>query len=104
MPLFGKYIPDGSLSQTTPKTLLNLNLLGVLLAKPQNISQAIIQISSGRENVYHLNDVIPGGAKIIRIDSDKVLLLQNGRIEKLSLPKSPLRFEEHLESLEFEDP
>lgn len=90
-PLFGDYIPSSAQnSAEIPKTMLNLELIGILKASmPQN-SQALIRVADNEEKLYFINDPLPGGAVLIRVLDNAILLKRNGKIERLTLPKEAL--------------
>jgi type II secretory pathway component PulC len=101
-PLFGNYIPKSNDKNAIPQTLLNIKLVGVLKASQKRFSQVTIQIAGGKEKNYSLGDILPSGAKIIRIYDDGALLLRNGQVERLSLPIPPLPKANQTKPLEFE--
>jgi general secretion pathway protein C len=100
-PLFGDYLAIQQ-TQDIPNTMLNLSLVGILKATDPNDSQAWIKVGSSDEKLYYLKDSLPGGAQLIRILDDAVLLRRNGQIERLSLPKNTLNTDAHEAPLQFE--
>ncbi len=101
-PLFGNYIPKSHDKNSIPKTILNIKLVGVLKASKKGLSQVTIQIAGGKEKNYSIGDILPSGAKIVRIYDDGVLLLRNGQVERLSLPVNSLPSSSAPKPLEFE--
>ncbi|WP_298624054.1 type II secretion system protein N [uncultured Legionella sp.] len=91
--LFGVYVPDNLNEDSVKKSMLDVTLVGILLADDMEESQVIIRSSSGEEKTYKLDDKIPGGAVIKRIMAGGVLVERNGNLESLSLPKNDLTFE-----------
>jgi general secretion pathway protein C len=94
-PLFGEFIPSLKDPNAIPNTLLNLSLIGIIKASDAKNSQALISVSQQEEKLYSIGDNLPGGAKLIRILDDAILLKHDDKIEKLSLPKDPLNFDDH---------
>lgn len=91
--IFGVYVPDDLNEDNVKKSMLNLTLVGILLAhKPEN-SQVIIRNANGDEKTYKISDKIPGGAVIKRIIAGGILVDRNGTLESISLPKNDLIFE-----------
>lgn len=88
-PIFGTYVPK---EEQIPSSILDLKVVGILKSIPASSSQVIIQLSDGREKIYQINDRLPGNAKIIRITSDYILINRQGKIEKLTLKKLELKF------------
>lgn len=92
-PLFGVYVSNDLNEDNVKKSMLNVNLVGVLLADKNEESQVIIQTANGEEKTYKIGDKIPGGALIKRIMAGGILVEHNGTLESLSLPKNDLIFE-----------
>lgn len=91
--IFGVYVPNDLNVDTIKKSVLDVTLVGILLAKPLEDSQVIIKAANGEEKTYLLGDTIPGGAIIKRITAGSVLVERAGALESLSLPKDDLTFE-----------
>lgn len=89
--LFGIYVPNDL--NSVKKSMLDVTLVGILLANNIDDSQVIIGSASGEERPYRVGDKIPGGALIKRITASGVLVERNGALESLSLPKNDLTFE-----------
>ncbi len=89
--LFGTYIPedDEGAFENTP---LNISIIGIVYSPDGHHSEVMLEIS-GEEHVYREGDKLPGGARIKRITPDGVLLLRQGKVERLNLPKHELNFE-----------
>lgn len=96
-PIFGSYLIK---DHAIPSTVLNLKLLGVLKSTKTSNSQVIIKLNNGKEKIFHLNDFLPGNAKIIKINDTTIILDRNGNIEKLQLDKDKLTFDKPLPPLE----
>ena len=93
MPLFGVYVSKDLNEKDIKKSVLNVTLVGVLLASKEKYSQVIIRSVQGQEKIYKLGDEIPGGAAIKRIMANSVWVERDGQLESLSLPKNNLTFE-----------
>ncbi len=102
-PLFGEYISNINDKTKIPNTLLNLTLVGILKSSIAKDSQALIKVGSNDEKLYFINESLPGGATLIRILNQEVLLKLNGQIERLSLPKEELNLKSYQDPLKFED-
>jgi hypothetical protein len=87
--LFGLYVQDYA---HLPITTLALSLQGTLI-NPGNkyLSTAIISASGEPAKLYHINDQLPVGAKIIAIHKDYCVLDHGGRLEKLIIPRVTLQ-------------
>ena len=71
-----------------PETKLNLTLKGVLAAIPMEMASAIIaQGKNGKEDIYGIGDVMPGGVTIKEIHPEYIVLERSGRLETLKLQK-----------------
>lgn len=89
--LFGEYVPSDL--NSVKKSMLNVTLVGILLADKKDESQVIIGAANGDELSYKIGDKIPGGALIKKITEDGVLVERNGVLESLSLPKIDITFQ-----------
>jgi general secretion pathway protein C len=71
-----------------PATPLNLRLVGIFFAE-RGGSGALALIADGNslERGYRINEALPGGARLERIERDQVVVSRNGREEVLKLPK-----------------
>ena len=70
--------------ETAPETGLTLTLHGVFLATRDERSSAIL---SGRNNAaerYRMGDDLPGGAELVAVERNRILLRRNGEVESLS--------------------
>ena len=76
-------------TENAPETKLNLVLKGVLAAGSSSIASAIIaRGSSGKEEIYGLDDKIPGGITLKEIHPEHVILERQGQLETLRMLKS----------------
>ena len=91
--LFGDYVPvhltDAEIKQST----LDLEVVGVMFSDNKDESQVVIRVDEGEEKYFFVGDELPGGAVIKRITKTGVLVLHNGALERLSLPKNELIFD-----------
>jgi general secretion pathway protein C len=78
-------IPDET--EDAPDTRLNLRLHATVATSDQKIAHAIIADESGKEKVYFVGSSVPGGAKLHRIQTDRVILNRGGVLEALRLPR-----------------
>ena len=91
--MFGVYVPNDLSAADVKNSMLNVTLVGILLADKNEESQVIIGSANGEEKTYKIGDSIPGGAVIERIMPSGILVERNGALERISLPKSDLIFE-----------
>ncbi len=71
-----------------PDTQLRFTLKGVVASADPTSAWAIIADRSGNEDTYGVDSPLPGGATLKEIYSDRIILLHNGRLETLRLPKT----------------
>jgi general secretion pathway protein C len=79
--------PTGEAPVDAPDTSLNLQLRAAVAAGNPRLAHAIIADAGGQERVYFLNDGLPGGATLQRVELDRVVLARNGNFEVLRLPR-----------------
>lgn len=78
-----------------PATRLNLKLIGVIAAKEDGVSKAIIQIDNADIGVFSVGDKLPkGNATIERFEATQVLLKRNGKLESLAIIRPELTEED----------
>ncbi|WP_131781758.1 type II secretion system protein N [Legionella gresilensis] len=90
-PLFGDYIPvinEVDIKEST----LDVEIVGIMFSPNSGDSQVIIKDTAGEERTYIAGDTLPGGAVVKRINENSVVVLYNGSLESLSLPKIELLF------------
>ncbi len=90
MTLFGRATrkTEGSVSrverETAPETGLTLTLHGVFLATREERSSAILSGRNSAAERYQVGDGLPGGAELVAVERDRILLRRNGEVESLS--------------------
>jgi general secretion pathway protein C len=87
--LFGKSVGQ------MPVTNLQMSVTGivkVLHHHSHHASKAYISIDGQPSKIYKVGDVLPNGVKINDITTDAVILENEGRSEKLPLPREKLKF------------
>lgn len=71
-----------------PATPLNLRLVGIFfMEQGGDRALALIAESNGPERGYRIGELVPGGARLQRIQRDHVVISRSGREEILKLPK-----------------
>lgn len=95
-PLFGSYIPA---AQEIKESLLALEVVGIMYDKNEKNAQVLLRAANGEENVYGINDSLPGGAIIKKINMDSIVVLHNGALERIRLPKSEISNDAPLPSI-----
>lgn len=88
--LFGSSAKDTSI---LPITSLQLRLIGIVKAVPENKSSVIISEAGQIGKVYLIGNTLPIGVKVDAIIEDGVILENAGRLEKLPLQRQPLSFQ-----------
>ncbi|EKD73605.1 MAG: hypothetical protein ACD_45C00253G0003 [uncultured bacterium] len=77
-----------------PITSLQIRLVGVIKATPDHLSRVMISELNQPGKLYQVGDTLPSsGVKIYAITQDGVILENSGRLEKLSLQRTPLQFQ-----------
>lgn len=89
--LFGKLEtgrPVAAPPVVIPSTPLNLRLVGIFFAERGGPwALALIADGNSLERGYRVGEVLPGGARLERIERDQAVISRNGREELLKLPK-----------------
>jgi len=87
--LFGKSAPAAPLFETLdlPETPLALRLRGIVAAPDGTDGYALIADDRGGEAVYRIGQEVPGGAQVVAIRPDQVVLERGGRRETLRLER-----------------
>lgn len=91
--LFGLYLPENATDAMIKQSMLDLKVVGILYSKNQKAAQVIIKIAGGTDKSFSVDDKLPGDVVIKRILPDSVVVLHNGALESLSLPKNELIFQ-----------
>jgi general secretion pathway protein C len=73
-----------------PKTSMPLVLTGIIAAKDPKDGLAILGENASQAKVYAVGDNVPGGARVQSVYEDRVLLLRDGHLESLTLPRQYL--------------
>ena len=76
------------------QSILAVDIIGIMYSTKVSHSQVLIRLNDGEERNYGVGDELPGGAIIKRIKADSVVILYQGALEVLSLPKNTLKFDE----------
>jgi general secretion pathway protein C len=84
--LFGQTADAQSPATQAPATQLKLTLVGVAAGRDSKSGVAIIADERGQQRQYQSGDVV-AGAILQDIYSDRVLLMYQGRLETLMLPR-----------------
>lgn len=90
--LFGQ---NFTASGDVPVTSLQLRVTGIVKIDTEDndvISKAYISVSGKPSKIYQTGDRLPDGVKIYAITDDTVILENEGRLEKLPLPREKLIF------------
>lgn len=90
--LFGDYIPAQLDTADIKKSRLAAEIVGIMCAENAEESHAVIRTGE-LEKTYEIGDSLSGDAVIKRILPQSVVILHDGLLESLSLPKNSLSFE-----------
>ena len=74
--------------EAAPDTSLRLSLMGVFVSDEADKAWAIVADHRGKEDTYRPGDTLPGGATLLEVYADRIILRHNGRRETLRLPTS----------------
>lgn len=86
--LFGQ-----ALTGDVPLTNLQLRVTGIVKTLLQNVrSKAYISIAGQPSKIFQTGDELPYGVKIYDITAQAVIVENNGRLEKILLPREKLLF------------
>lgn len=75
-----------------PETNLQLSLQGILTMTDPSRSTAIIAQPGKSGEVYQPGDLLPGGAILDKVMTDRVIIRNRGKLESLSLVRPKLQF------------
>lgn len=67
-------------------TALGLQLRGIMLARPQSASSALIAAAGGPAKAFAVGETLPGGAVLDAVEFDLVVLRVNGQLQTLGFP------------------
>jgi len=73
------------------KSDLKVKLIGTIVGSPENTYSVIEDLSTHKQEVYHLNDMVLNEAEIIRIERPRVILLRDGVEEELTFDETELK-------------
>jgi general secretion pathway protein C len=85
--LFGRY--EGK-DRPLQETGLNLKLTGVFATQDPSKGSAVISVSGQKPKLVAVGDTLSGGAKLIEVYADRIVLEQAGEQSVLRLPKKSL--------------
>ena len=98
--LFGKYIPKQLGDANIKPSLLDVNVIGVMFSTNKKNSEVMLRFANGIERPFKNGDTIPGGAKIIHISSDGVIVNRDGTLERINLHVNKLKFDKPLKPMQ----
>ena len=77
---------DVPVAPDAPETQLKLKLIGTVAGRDPKLGVALIADEAGKQDEYEAGEPV-GGAVVDAIYKDRVVLLANGRLETLKLPR-----------------
>ena len=89
---FGEFVPKDLTVSNVKRSMLDMDVVGIIFAKDEKDSQVILRTATGEEKPFGVGDSLPGGAVMKRITPEGVLVNSNGELESLSFPKNELIF------------
>ncbi len=90
-PLFGIYQPIID-EKDIKQSMLSLQIVGIMYSELVSQSQVVLKSADGDEQTYVIGDTLPGGAVIKKITANGIVVLYNGELQRLTLPKNELIF------------
>jgi type II secretory pathway component PulC len=85
----------GQEAGNVPITSLQLRVTGIVKVdneQGKEVSKAYISSAGAPSKIYEVGDSMPYGVKVHDITPDAVILENDGKLEKLPLPREPLAF------------
>ncbi len=74
-------------TEAIAESTLQLKLIGTLAAGAGGVSVASIEDPTGKRIPVRLNDVLPGGARVVRIEPTRIVIDNRGRLEEIAFPE-----------------
>lgn len=74
-------------TEAIAESTLQVKLIGTLAAGAGGVSVASIEDPSGKRIPVRTNDVLPGGAKVVRIEPTRIVIDNRGRLEEIAFPE-----------------
>ena len=90
--LFGKFVPKSLDKANIAPSTLDIRVIGILFSSEKDESQVILQFANGKENIFKIGDIISGGASLVEIYRDKVIISRDGLFESIKLSNQKLIF------------
>lgn len=90
--LFGMAVDNNG---ELPISSLQLRVTGIVKIEGEQgaaSSKAYISIQGAPSKIYQVGDDLPYGVKVYQVESDAVILENDGHLEKLPLPREELEF------------
>ena len=91
-PLFGQYSSQHPPQKKMRASNLPILIEGIIFSDNPMESSVILKIQNKTSKNYHMGDRLLG-ATIQQITPDGIILMHNGSLERLNLPKNELLFE-----------
>jgi type II secretory pathway component PulC len=93
--LFGSVqeVGNPAAQQVLKTSTLNLTVSGVVAPTGDNPGVALFRLPNGKERAVSRGGHLDGGAKVVEIYADKVILERSGQLEELPLKQSAGRLE-----------
>jgi general secretion pathway protein C len=101
--LFGEYLPNEVGAAGVKRSGLNISVVGIVFSSDEAKSHVMLELSDHQVKLFVVGDKIPGGAVLKRITPEGILLMRDGVMEGLSLPKNDVLFSPPPAALQSDD-
>lgn len=91
-PIFGQFSSEISSNEIIQKSLLQLEIVGIIHSQDNKSSEVIIRMADGTDKTYKLNSKINNQLKIVKILPDSIIVRRNNVLESLHMPKDHLNY------------
>jgi general secretion pathway protein C len=98
--LFGDYVPDNVTAAGVKRSVLHMSVVGILFDVDETKSHVMLELPDHQVKSFGVGDSLPGNAVIKRITPEGILIMRDGVLESLSLPKNELFFSPPAEVLQ----
>ncbi|MCX7115531.1 MAG: hypothetical protein NTW08_06460 [Gammaproteobacteria bacterium] len=100
-PYFGVYAT--AIKEPVVASALDIKVVGILFSNHAASSQVVLRNEAGFDKLYRIGDAVKTGVVIDAIHPDGVVVSNNGKLERLSLPENTLKFDSPAAPLKLTD-
>ncbi len=98
-PIFGEFVPKTISDSNVKRSMLDLNIVGIIFSDKEENSEVILRTADGEEKPVGIGETISDGVVVKRITPEGVMVENQGQLESLSFPKNELLFEKQQQPL-----